>query len=166
MSGGGTRGAPCSASSNEIYLPTPEQGEGALKTAQARPTFTWRLREAAQAQMRFVIVQPGQADPIWEAHLPAKGQQFVRYELPAEAPPLKAGQRYQWGVEVECSEQQRLRNPIATAYLKRVPAPQAVEAASTPRQKLDAYNQHGLALDALGLLSARADWPEGLRACF
>lgn len=95
-------------------------------TMAARPTF-WMYLPQTSAQKLVLTVQSEDASSHSEWVFPVPSTAgIVSLQPPADAPPLKIGENYQWAVVVMCGERPNPNDPSIAAWVQRVAPTQAI----------------------------------------
>jgi Domain of Unknown Function (DUF928) len=88
---------------------------------------------------------------------------ILNIQLPATAPALEIGQKYQWSIAMICYPDDRLRDQVVDAWIQRTELPaslsQQLEAASIPEQA-SLYAQNGIWYDTISTLAEFASQSE------
>ncbi len=88
---------------------------------------------------------------------------ILKIQLPATAPALEIGQKYQWSIAMICHPDDRLRDQVVDAWIQRTELPaslsQQLEAASIP-EKASLYAQNGIWYDTISTLAEFASQTE------
>lgn len=89
---------------------------------------------------------------------------ILKIQLPATAPALEIGQKYQWSIAMICHPDDRLRDQVVDAWIQRTELPaslhqQLLEAASIPEQA-SLYAQNGIWYDTISTLAEFASQSE------
>jgi hypothetical protein len=88
---------------------------------------------------------------------------ILNIQLPATAPALEIGQKYQWSIAMICHPDDRLRDQVVDAWIQRTELPasvsQQLETASIPEQA-SLYAQNGIWYDTISTLAEFASQSE------
>jgi hypothetical protein len=120
-------------------------------TVAERPTF-WMYMPQTSAQQVVLSLKTEDASyhGQWTFPVPTTAGIFS-LQVPADAPPLKIGQPYQWAVVLVCGERPNPNDPSIAAWVQRVSPPQTV-APSTALDRASWNGERGLWYDMLTAL--------------
>lgn len=146
--GAGSRG--CSESQPvSLNLITPNNH--VPTTVSGRPTFLWYV--SAPVSMRFSLVEPGVANPVFNTKLQAKKSGIVQLGIQSKIPELKEGKEYRWTVSIICNEEHPSENIYARAWIERVSKTpiliQTLNVVNEERELAAVYAQSGVWYDAI-----------------
>jgi hypothetical protein len=120
-------------------------------TVAERPTFWMYL---PQTSAKKVVLSLQTEDALshfqWSFPVPITAG-IVSLQPPADAPPLKIGQTYQWAVVLVCGERPSPNDPAIAAWVKRVSPAQSIPQ-STALSQAAWYGEQGLWYDMLTAL--------------
>lgn len=120
-------------------------------TVSGRPTFLWYV--SAPVSMRFTLVEPGVAKPIFNTKLEAKKPGIVQVGIQSKIPELKEGKEYRWTVSIICNEERPSENIYARAWIERVSKTptliQTLKVVNQERELAPVYAQSGVWYDAI-----------------
>jgi hypothetical protein len=154
----------------ELWALVPEH---VAQTASEHPSLFWYLSDASPGYVLFelTLIDEGSIEPVVDVRLPApsaKGLQ--RVDLGEHGVSLSPGQEYQWSLALVVDPEQRSRDVVASGWIERVPAPDALSgrlAAAGPLGAAQIYAESGLWYDALDAIwqlgEARPDGAEAQR---
>lgn len=143
--GAGSRGQQCfqdlaSASSSRQLLPmalVPPKNMGL--TVAERPTF-WVYLPQTSARQVVLSVQNEDASYHSQRIFPVPSSAGIfSLQPPADAPPLKIGEIYQWAVVLVCGERPGPNDPATSAWVQRVSPSQSI----SQRTALDLASWNG-----------------------
>jgi hypothetical protein len=159
--GAGSRGGQCpqdlaaapasSVMSNALPLMAlvPSNNDGL--TVAERPTF-WMYLPQTSAKQAVLSLQTEDASFHSQWFLPTPSTAgVVSLQLPADAPPLKIGESYQWAVVLVCGDRPSPNDPAIAAWVTRV-APSPSIPLSTAVDRASRHGEQGLWYDMLTAL--------------
>lgn len=162
--GSGSRGCRQSLTNDLVTLLIPSE-EYAGQTTSGHPTFFWYLSEPVPVSMRFALVEPGVAQPLFEKQIDSPKVGIIQLQVPKDRPELQTGRTYKWSVTLVCNTKRPSANPVFISWIERVSVPAALEPQlpSTPaksnvptqvlRDRAWSYAEAGLWYDALAAMS-------------
>jgi hypothetical protein len=173
--GSGSRGCNESLPGDLVTLLIPSKDYTA-QTTLGHPTFFWHLSQAVSVPMKFSLVEPGVAQPVFVKQIDSPQAGIVQLELPKDRPELVTGKIYTWSVTVVCNAKRPSANPYFYSWIERVPIPpaleeqlsangantratmgmRATESSLAVRDRAAVYAQAGLWYDALALIATQS----------
>ncbi|MEQ9358169.1 DUF928 domain-containing protein [Coleofasciculus chthonoplastes] len=162
--GSGSRGCRQSLTNDLVTLLIPSE-EYAGQTISGHPTFFWHLSQPVSVPMRFALVEPGVAKPLFEKQIDSPQAGMIQLQVPKDRPELQTGRTYKWSVTLVCNTKRPSANPVFISWIERVSTPAALETQrlSTPaksnvptqvwRDRAWSYAETGLWYDALAAMS-------------
>jgi Domain of Unknown Function (DUF928) len=159
--GAGSRGGQCpqdlaeapvsSGVSNALPLMALVPPDNAGLTESDRPTFWMYLPETSAKQVVLSLqTENASAHSQWFLPMPSTPG-VVSLQLPADAPPLKVGQTYQWAVVLVCGDRPGPNDLAIAAWVTRV-APSPSISQGTVLDRASGYGEQGLWYDMLTAL--------------
>ena len=131
------------------------------QTASTRPTFAWFVPDSTTKPMEFRLFEydsNGNLQLIGEPILWESSPGIMTLPLPEDRPKLKVGHTYLWQVTILCDPDNASSDLIATADIKVVEMPSALEGMFVDSSnKSDFYAKASLWYDALGEALKLAD---------
>jgi hypothetical protein len=124
--GSGSRGCDESLPGDLVTLLIPSKDYTA-QTTLGHPTFFWHLSQAVSVPMKFSLVEPGVAQPLFVKQIDSPQAGIVQLELPKDRPQLVNGKIYSWSVSLVCNAKRPSANPYFYSWIERVPLPPALE---------------------------------------
>lgn len=115
--GSGSRG--CSKG-EEVALQLIAPSTGVAKTTFSHPTFSFSV-SSSDLPLRFTLVEPDVAKPVYEKQLNITSSGIVRVTIPENVPGLDVGKDYRWTVSIKCSNNSPSDNISAFAWIRRIP---------------------------------------------
>lgn len=168
--GSGSRGCQQSLPVNLVTLLIPAK-DYIGQTTSGHPTFFWHLSQPISVPLRFTLVEPRVAKPLFVKQIDSPQVGTMQVALPKELPELVAGRTYSWSVTLACNSRRPSANPYYYSWIERVPTTPALEQqlaasqgdSSPERLRASIYAQAGLWYDALAAISpAQAAKPNAL----
>jgi len=161
--GSGSRGCEESLQENLVTLLIPSK-EYIGQTVSGHPTFFWNLSQPVSVPMKFTLMEPGVAKPLYVKQMDSPKVGIIQMELPKDLPELVAGRKYGWSVTLVCNPRRPSANPYFYSWIERVPATPALEQqlaaatsqTSSPRQTLPSGNASPETLRKRALIYAQA----------
>jgi hypothetical protein len=162
--GSGSRGCEESLQENLVTLLIPSK-EYIGQTVSGHPTFFWNLSKPVSVPMKFTLMEPGVAKPLYVKQVDSPKVGIIQMELPKDLPELVAGRKYGWSVTLVCNPRRPSANPYFYSWIERVAATPALEqqlAAATSqtssppetlRKRAMIYAQAGLWYNSLADIS-------------
>lgn len=162
--GSGSRGCYQSLNNDLVTLLIPSE-DYAGQTLSGHPTFFWHLSEPISVPVKFALVEPGVAEPVFEQTIDSSQVGMMQVQLPKNGPELKPGHTYKWSVTLVCNAKRPSANPVFISWIERVPTPvglaQEISLAppksnvqnQTLRDRAWSYAEAGLWYDALEVMS-------------
>lgn len=162
--GSGSRGCSQSLTNDLVTLLIPSE-EYAGQTTSGHPTFFWHLSQPVSVPMRFTLVEPGVAEPLFEKQIDSPKVGMIQLQVPKDRPELQTGRTYKWSVTLVCNTKRPSANPVFISWIERVSTPATLEPQlpSTPaknnvptqvwRDRAWSYAEAGLWYDALAAIS-------------
>ncbi|NEP59382.1 MAG: DUF928 domain-containing protein [Symploca sp. SIO2G7] len=155
--GGATRGQ-CSLqqqnSNKSLTLLTPANQEGL--TIAERPTFLFYVPQASAQQAEFTLMSQDE-EYAYQTNFALDGKGGVlKFQLPAEAPPLEVGKNYKWSVALICNQQERTEDIVVQGQIRRTEATPNLVAqlkSATPLQSAALYGKAGIWYDTVEVLA-------------
>ena len=159
--GSGSRGCQQSLPQDLVTLLIPAK-DYVGQTTSGHPTFFWHLSQPISVPLRFTLVEPGVAKPLFVKQIDSPQVGTMQLALPKELPELVSGRTYGWSVTLACNSRRPSANPYFYSWIERVPTTPALE------QQLAAVNSISNSPEqtpSLGSASSQDDaTPERLRA--
>jgi hypothetical protein len=118
--GSGARGCQQSLPVNLVTLLIPSK-DYIGQTTSGHPTFFWHLSQPISVPLRFTLVEPGVAKPLFVKQIDSPQVGTMQLALPKDRPELVAGRSYGWSVSLICNSRRPLLIPISTAGLSAYP---------------------------------------------
>jgi hypothetical protein len=170
--GSGSRGCEASLPGDMVTLLIPST-DYVGQTTSGHPTFFWHLSQSSSVPIKFTLVEPGVAQPLFEKQIDSSKPGIIQLELPKDRPELVTGRTYGWSVTLVCNARRPSANPYFYSWIERVPTTRALEQQlaeiaansnsqtatpssenhSSDRQRASIYAQAGLWYDALAIIS-------------
>jgi hypothetical protein len=120
-------------------------------TVAERPTFWMYLPQTSAKKVVLTLQSEDNSSHFqWSFPVPSAAG-IVSLQPPANAPPLKIGQTYQWAVVLVCGERPSPNDPAIAAWVKRVSPAQSIPQ-STALSQAAWYGEQGLWYDMLTAL--------------
>ncbi len=136
-----------------VTLLTPEGNSGL--TALARPSFMAKVDQTSAKQVFFSLKNEDESYFFeMTMSLPSSDSNWVKFQLPENAPPLKIGEQYRWSVAVICGSKLGPDSPWAAGWVERVEAvdPNAGRTLQ-PLELASYYGKAGLWYDTVAVLA-------------
>lgn len=158
--GGASRGDTTCSTDPETFLQrfmtlTPLDSNYGL-TASHRPTlFAYIPPTAAQKAFFTLKEENGRVHYQTIVSIPSKGS-ILRIDLPQSMPPLKLGQRYQWGIALLCKGKLRPDSPFVSSWVQRVEPPVKLAGKTSQLATMEQaalYGANGIWYDMLATLA-------------
>ena len=149
--GGGTRGAEQTLPSLAVLAP-----DHVGHTVSAQPALYWYLSRPTSVRIELTLIDDKATDPVLERTVTDARPGIHRLNLADYAVALKLGEEYQWSVSLVPDPRERSNDIVATAALRRVAIPAALQpgAAGIRREDLPAlYAGEGIWFDAIAVIS-------------
>jgi hypothetical protein len=124
--GSGSRGCEESLQENLVTLLIPSK-EYIGQTVSGHPTFFWNLSKPVSVPMKFTLMEPGVAKPLYVKQVDSPKVGIIQMELPKDLPELVAGRKYGWSVTLVCNPRRPSANPYFYSWIERVAATPALE---------------------------------------
>jgi hypothetical protein len=124
--GSGSRGCEESLPVNLVTLLIPSK-EYIGQTVSGHPTFFWNLSKPVSVPMKFTLMEPGVAKPLYVKQMDSPKVGIIQMELPKDLPELVAGRKYGWSVTLVCNPRRPSANPYFYSWIERVSATPALE---------------------------------------
>lgn len=172
--GSGSRGCDQSLAGDLVTLLIPSK-DYAGQTTSGHPTFFWYLSQPVSVPMRFSLVEPGVARPLYEKQIDSPQVGMIQVALPKDKPELLTGRQYKWSVTLLCNTKRPSANPLLISWIERIPTTAALEqqlaavalnnhsSTQTLRDRAWIYARWGLWYNALATISkAQATNPRDL----
>ncbi len=159
--GSGARGCQQSLPVNLVTLLIPSK-DYIGQTTSGHPTFFWHLSQPISVPLRFTLVEPGVAKPLFVKQIDSPQVGTMQLALPKDRPELVAGRSYGWSVSLICNSRRPSANPYFYSWIERVPTTPVLEqqlAAAT-----SSSNSPGQTPSFGEASSQRSSSPEMLRA--
>ena len=129
-------------------------------TTDSHPTFFWYLPDSPNKPLVFKLWNGDEL--IWEQTFPQPPAGLMQVELPQEKAPLVQKREYSWTVRIICNPERNDKNPLVTAWIKRIAEPTELTKKLTPAtslpadllQRADAYASEGIWYNTLQTLIA------------
>ncbi|NES22391.1 MAG: DUF928 domain-containing protein [Symploca sp. SIO3E6] len=122
------------------------------QTVSGHPSFFWYLSQPVKVPIRFALVEPGVAEPVFTTEIepPPEGMPagIVQLEVPKERPELAPGKLYKWSVTLVCDAYKESANPFYYSWIERIATPPELE------QQPASLAQAGLWPDTLAAILA------------
>jgi Domain of Unknown Function (DUF928) len=159
--GAGSRGRQCpqdladapvtSGVSNSLPLMALVPSNNAGLTVAERPTFWMYLPQTSAKQIVLSLqAEDASSHSQWFLPMPSNAG-VVSLQLPADAPPLKIGQTYQWAVVLVCGDRPSPNDSAIAAWVTRV-SPSQPLLQSTALDRASRDGEQGLWYDMLTAL--------------
>jgi hypothetical protein len=170
--GGATRGSSYCVQKNQLLTSLiPKENIGL--TFSERPTFFWHVPASSVKTAQFVILAESNKnniddDVVYETTLTLPNKPgIMKVTLPANATPLKVGQRYHWYLTLVCDEKNPSKNPNLEGWVERTQPEaklsKALEQADL-RKRPTLYAEAGIWHEALtSLVELRCAEPNSLK---
>lgn len=149
--GSGSRG--CSKG-EEVTLRLIVPSTHTATTTTSHPTLLWYV-SSSLLPLRFTLVEPGVAQPVYEKQLNITSPGIVRLEVPKNSPGLATGKEYRWTVSVICNVKRPSENTNAYAWIKRIPKTPELKQnleGKKKQQQAAVYAQRGIWYDTVACL--------------
>lgn len=134
-------------------------------TISAQPTLYWYLGAPTGERLMFTFNDPNRSEPLVQADLRNEGAAGIHaIALPQYGVRLQPGVEYDWSVALVRDPDNRSKDIVASAYVRRVPPAADLQsrlAAAGAARSAHVYAHDGLWYDALMVLSKRIDTPPG-----
>jgi Domain of Unknown Function (DUF928) len=160
--GAGSRGNQCpqdlaaepvsSGMSNALPLMAlvPSNNDGL--TVAERPTFWMYLPQTSAKQVVLSLqTENASSQSHWFLPMPSTPG-VVSLQLPADAPPLKIGQTYQWAAVLVCGDRPGPNDPAIAAWVTRVAPSQSIPPGGTALDRASLHGEQGIWYDMLTAL--------------
>jgi hypothetical protein len=162
---GGTRSDICVSGQPDSQLTLLVPNHILAQTQTSHPTFSWHVQtnSSAAIPMRFVLIKPGQAEPVYQQTFQQQGSGLIQLQLPNNIPGLDLNQPYRWMVSISCGADRPSEQIYQRAWIERVPlspaATQAITQATQDSDRLTIYAQDGIWYEAIAIAVAQQQNP-------
>ncbi|NET56163.1 MAG: DUF928 domain-containing protein [Symploca sp. SIO2E6] len=150
--GAGSRGCTDEFLQEELVTLLIHSNRAVGQTISGHPSFFWYLSQPVKVPMKFALVEPGVAEPVFtkEIEPPPEGipAGIVQLEIPQEQPELVPGKLYKWSVTLACDADKDSANPFYYSWIERIPTPAKLD------QQPASLAQAGLWPDTLAAIVA------------
>ncbi|NER50357.1 MAG: DUF928 domain-containing protein [Symploca sp. SIO1A3] len=150
--GAGSRGCADEFLQEDLVTLLIHSDRAAGQTISEHPSFFWYLSQPVKVPMRFALVEPGVAEPVFTTEIepPPEGMPagIVQLELPQDKPELVPGKLYKWSVTLVCDAYKESANPFYYSWIERIATPPELE------QQPASLAQAGLWPDTLAAILA------------
>lgn len=115
--GAGSRGCnPSERTAITLLIPNDHNGQ----TISARPTFFWHISNKTSAQVKFTLLKPGVAKPLFVQRMQVQERGIMKISLPKESSELAIGKKYRWSVSLICDDNRPSTNVFVQGWIERV----------------------------------------------
>jgi|GEM_PF-2224131 len=125
--GAGSRGCTDEFLQEELVTLLIQSNRVAGQTISGHPSFFWYLSQPVRVPMKFALVEPGVAEPIFTTQIEPRPAGIVQLEVPQERPELIPGKLYKWSVTLVCDAYKESANPFYYSWIERIPTPPELE---------------------------------------
>ncbi|NEP57231.1 MAG: DUF928 domain-containing protein [Symploca sp. SIO2G7] len=150
--GAGSRGCTDEFLQEELLTLLIYSDQATGQTVSGHPSFFWYLSQPVKVPIRFALVEPGVAEPVFTTEIepPPEGMPagIVQLDIPQERPELVPGKIYKWSVTLVCDAYKESANPFYYSWIERIPTPPELE------EKPASLAQAGLWPDTLAAILA------------
>lgn len=158
--GGASRGDAVCSSDPETFIQrfttlAPSDSNYGLTVSQRPTLFAYIPPTSAQKAFFTIKEEHGRVHHQMMLPIASKGG-ILRIDLPQSAPPLKLGQRYQWGIALLCKGKLRPDSPFVSSWVQRVELPTSLTGKISPSASMEQvalYGANGIWYDMLATLA-------------
>lgn len=153
--GAGSRGCP-EGLFGSLNLLVPNDHVGL--TISERPTFSWYVSAVSSTPMKFALVEPGVAKPLFVKKIKVDKPGLVQLQIPSDIKGLTVGKQYRWTVSLVCNLKRPSLSIYARSWIARVPLTEVNDFSRTAseqqvRDKAIFYAQQGIWYDAVATMT-------------
>ncbi len=158
--GGASRGDAICAPDHETFIQrfttlAPTDSNYGLTVSQRPTLFAYIPPTSAQKAFFTIREENGRMHHQMILPIASKGG-ILRIDLPQSVPPLKLGQRYQWGIALLCRGRLRPDSPFVSSWVQRVELPASLTGKISPLASMEQvalYGANGIWYDMLATLA-------------
>ncbi len=127
-------------------------------TVRAQPTLYWYISVGSDVPVELTVVDPNEIDPVVKVRIPAPVKPGIwAFPLGEYGAQLEPGIEYEWYVALILNPQQRSKDIVSSATIRRVELPARLTAllgATRPEDHVYLYAKEGLWYEAIAAISA------------